>query len=403
MPEYRSDQIRRLWKLPFEGAWPVSVAFVGSPRRIVAGNQDGMVVEWNLPETPVPAKVKDENGKEVDGFETPPPARQLVGHSNMVTRIVPAADGNTLFSASYDRTVCIWDLSAAPSGEAELVLDRETRARAAKRVEEKKRPEILDAPGVKLPTIAPSATLADHKDWVGALRASAGGERCISGDDSGLAIVWDTKSRQKISSWQCPGVAWIVAAALSPDGQTAAVSQYRRKGGDFNNYPAGLRIFNVADGSVKLDILATLYPKEKNPPYQYQYEYHEFVAEGLVAMAYSPDGKLLAVGQGGEGGGGKIHFLEAETGKVVRSVTGHKYGVTDLVFTSDGKYLFSGGRDTRFRITRVEDGGEVAQIGQERGGQFFDWLATIALSPDETRLAAADIAGFVQVWDLVGV
>jgi WD40 repeat protein len=195
-------------------------------------------------------------------------------------------------------------------------------------------------------------------------------------------------------------VAWIVAAAIAPDGQTAAVSQYRRKGGDFNNYPAGLRIFNVADGSIKLDFLATLYPKEKNPPYQYQFEYHEFVAEGLVALAFSPDGKLLAAGQGGEGGAGKIHILETETGKVLRTVHGHKYGVTDLVFTSDGKYLFSAGRDTRFRITRVEDGGEIAQIGKERGGQFFDWLAAIALSPDETRLAAADIAGFVQVWDL---
>ncbi len=400
MPEYKPDQIRPLWKLAFEGSWPVAVAFAGSSRRIIAGNQDGALVEWELPETPVAAKVKDENGKEVDGFESPLPTRQLVGHSNTVMHVVPTAGGNTLFSAGYDRTVCVWDLDAAASGESELVLDRETRARAAKRVEEKKRPEILDAPGVKLPTIAPLATLADHKDWISALGISRSGQRVISGDDSGLVIVWDAKSRQKIGSWQCPGVAWVIAAALSADGETAAVSQYRRKGGDFNNYPAGLRIFKVADGSVQLDVLATLYPKEKNPPYQYQYEYHEFVAEGLVALAFSPDGKLLAVGQGGEGGAGKVHFLETETGKVVRSVAGHKYGVTDLAFTSDGKYLFSAGRDTRFRITRVEDGGEVAVIGQERGGQFTDWLASIAFSPDERRLAAADIAGFVQVWDL---
>ena len=61
---------------------------------------------------------------------------------------------------------------------------------------------------------------------------------------------------------------------------------------------------------------------------------------------------------------------------------------------------FSAGRDTRFRITRVEDGHSVAQIGQERGGQFHDWLAAIAISPDERRLAAADISGHVQVWDL---
>ncbi len=400
MPEYKPDQIHRVWKLPFEGAWPVSVAFAGSPRRIVAGNQDGTLVQWDLPEAPVAAKVKDENGKEVDGFETPPPTRQLVGHLNAVTGLGTSADGNTLFSTSLDHTVCVWDLNAASSGESELVLDRDSRARAAKRVEEKKRPEILNAPGVMIPKLAPATTIVEHKEWINALHVSQNGDRCITGDDSGMAVVWDAKSRQQIGSWQCPGVAWIVAAAISPDGQTAAVSQYRRKGGDWNNYPAGLRIFNVADGSVKLDFLATLYPEEKNPPYQYQYKYHEFVAEGLVALAFSPDGTLLAAGQGGEEGEGKIHILEVATGKVVRTVAGHKYGVTDLVFTADGKYLFSAGRDTRFRITRVEDGGEVAQIGQERGGQFFDWLAAIALSPDETRLAAADIAGFVQVWDL---
>ena len=400
MPDYAADQIRPLWKLPFEGAWPVAVTFANSPQHVVAANQDGVMVQWDLPETPVAAKMKDQNGKEVDGFETPPPVRQLVGHANTVTHLLPSADGQTLFSSSYDRSVCAWDLNAAPSGESELVLDRDTREQVAKRVEESKRPDILNAPGVRLPTLAPVQSLAGHTDWIQALHVSRNGERLLSGDDARQVIVWDAKTRQKISAWQCSGVAWIVAVALSPDGQTAVVSQYRRKGGDFNNYPAGLRIFHVADGSVKLDILATLYPKEKNPPYQYQYEYHEFVAEGLVALAYSPDGKLIAAGQGGEGGQGKIHLLDAETGKVVRTVEGHKYGVTDLVFTGDGKYLFSAGRDTRFRITRVDDGQSVAQIGQERGGQFHDWLAAIALSPDERRLAAADIAGHVQVWDL---
>lgn len=400
MPDYKPEQIRRLWKLPFEGSWPVAVAFAGSDRRIIAGNQDGTVLRWDLPETPVALKVKDDNGKEVDGFEVPPPACRLVGHSNAITRIASVGSGDRVISASLDRTVRVWDLHAPNAGETELILDPESRARAARRVDEKKRSEIINAPGVKVPTIAPILTLEDHKDWIRALHVTPNGERCITGDDAGLVIVWDTSTWKKISSWQCPGIAWVVAAALSADGLTAAVSQYRRKGGDFNNYPAGLRMFAVADGSVQRDVLATLYPKEKNPPYQYQYEYHEFVAEGLVALALSPDGRLLAAGQGGEGGNGKVHLVDAKTGTLVRSVAGHKYGVTDVLFSSDGRYLFSAGRDTKFRITRVEDGSEVAVIGQERGGQFTDWLAAIAISPDERRLAAADIAGFVQVWQL---
>jgi hypothetical protein len=49
---------------------------------------------------------------------------------------------------------------------------------------------------------------------------------------------------------------------------------------------------------------------------------------------------------------------------------------------------------------QVEDGKEVAVLGAPRGGQFKDWISAIALSPDESHLAAADIAGHVAVWKL---
>lgn len=397
---YSPDKIRAAWKLPFEGSWPMSVALAGSHRRVVSGNQDGTLLVWDLPEAPVAAKVKDEGGKEVDGFEAPAPSRILLGHTNTVPRVVIAPDGSTLISVGYDRKVRVWDLNAPATGEKELVLDGESRQRAAKRVEEKKRAAILEAPGVKLPSCEPVAVLDGHKDWINALAISQNGQRFLTGDDSGLVIVWDVKTRQKVSSWQVPGVAWIVSAALSPDGESAMVTQYRRKGGDHNNYPAGLAIYNVADGALKLDILATMYPKEKNPPYKYQYEYHKFIAAGLVASAWSPDGELLALGQGGEDGDGKVHVVEAKTGKLVRDVSGHQYGVTDVAFTRDGKHLFTAGRDTTVRIIQMEDGKEIAKVGKPRGGQFFDWLSSISLSPDENWLAATDISGHVQMWQL---
>lgn len=126
--------------------------------------------------------------------------------------------------------------------------------------------------------------------------------------------------------------------------------------------------------------------------------WRKFVAHGLIATAYSPDGKLVAVGQGGETDTGKVHLIDAATGKVVRTVSGHMYGVTDVQFSADGKFLISTGRDTCVRICQVADGKEVAVLGTPRGGQFKDWLSAVALSPDEKLLAAADIAGLVHVW-----
>jgi WD40 repeat protein len=401
MSDYKQDKITPAWKLPFDNAaWPLAVAFAGSQQRVVAANQDGAMLLWDLPAEPVAAKVKDDNGKEIDGFETPAPARMLVGHDNSIQRILCTPDGKTLVSISLDKSVLLWDLASAPSGEAEIVLDRERRKHESRRVEEKKRADILNAPGVKVPTIASAATLEGHKEWINALGMTPDGQRIITGDDAGQVIVWDVAKRAKVNAWQCPGVAWIVSAALSPDGQTALVSQYRRKGGDYNNYPAGLRFYDVASGQIKLDVLAKNYADEKNPPYQYQYKYHEFIGPGLVATAFSPDGKFVACGMGGEEGKGVTHLVEVETGKVVRSIGGHQYGVCDLCFTKDGKHLLTSGRDTMVRILQVEDGKEVAKFGKPRGGQFTDWISAISLSPDEKWLAGADIAGHVQVWKL---
>ncbi len=395
------ENAKPVWKLPFDNlAWPMAVALVGSHQRVVAANQDGTMLLWELPETPVAAKVKDNQGKEVDGFETPPPAKMLVGHENSVQRLLTTPDGKSLVSISLDKTVRLWDVNAPPTGEASIVLDREARKDASRRVEEKKRADILEAPGTSVPTISSTASLPGHNDWINALGMAADGKRIITGDDSGQVIVWDLASRNKISSWQAPGVAWVVSLALSPDGKTALVSQYRRKGGDHNNYPAGVRVYNADTGELMLDILAKNYPDEKNPAYQYQYKYHEFVGPGLVATAFSPDGKLLALGQGGEDGQGKTHLLEVETGKPVRTIGGHQYGVCDLCFTKDGKHLFTSGRDTTIRILQVEDGKEVAKLGKPRGGQFNDWISAISLSADEKWLAAADISGHVQIWQL---
>src|SRR5262245_6463122 len=89
MPEYKPEQIKPAWKLPFDvaGQWATAVALLGSHQKVAAANQDGTILIWDLPEKPVATKIKLDNGKEEDGFETPAPSRRLVGHTNGVTRL----------------------------------------------------------------------------------------------------------------------------------------------------------------------------------------------------------------------------------------------------------------------------------------------------------------------------
>lgn len=385
MAELNPEKSTPHCELLFEGAWPTSVAFLGSGRRLAAGNRDGLILVWDLPEEPTK--------------ESAPPTRKLEGHANAINRLVATDDGKTLLSASHDKSVRLWDPNVAPTGEAEVIVDAEQREREAKK---NPKGNALTKPGVKVPTQTAQHVFTGHRDWVRGLGLSRDQKRVISGDDSGLVVVWDLADRKEIAKWTGHPGNWVTSACLSPDGQTAFVGEICHPRGSFDRPPAQARLFETGSGKETLDFLKILYPevKVRDNSYGYATTWSKFVAMGLVASEFSPDGKLLALAQGGETGVGKVHLMDVATGKLLRSTVGHQYGACDLTFSSDGKYVLSTGRDTMLRISQVFDGKEVAQLGKSRGGQFKDWLHAVALSPDQQWVAAADISGRVFVWKM---
>jgi len=397
MSGLKIDSPKLRWQLAFEGAWPMAVAFLGSGQRIAAGNQQGQLLIWDLPPEP-PAFEPPRNTSDRQAPSCSP-ALSLVGHSNGITRLRSTPDGHWLVSASLDRTVRLWDLAAESTGQAEVVVDRETRQAEAKRT---RNDEPLKQPGVPVRTQEASHIFTSHTDWVEALGISSDGRRIISGDNQAQVFVWDRDSRTVTALWTGLPWNWIVAAALSADGQTALVSEYRYKRDDFDIPSAALKLWDVKTATESLDLLKVQFPKYRPEDTSYggAQVWRKFVANGLVTADFSPKGDLIAVGQGGESDKGQIHLLDAGTGQLVRSVSGHQYGVTEVRFSRDGSCLFSTGRDTTLRITQVSDGKELAALGSPRGGQFKDWLSGVAISPDEQTVAAADIAGMIHVWSL---
>jgi len=275
-------------------------------------------------------------------------------------------------------------------------MDQNWRKRQA---EKKRNEETLDAPGVEVDVVTESTVLEGHGDWINALGISRDEKRLISGDDKSLSIVWDLSSQKEVARWSGYPVDWVTSAALTPDGKTAFTAEYTSSRGSFDRPPAQARFWNADSGEMKLDVLAIQFPDDKREnSYGYGKKWGQFMGRGFVCADISPDGKLLAVGQGGETGKGQIHLIEVETGKVARTVADHRYGVCDVKFSDDGKYVLSTGRDTTLEIDQVSDGKEIARLGESRGGQFKDWLDGLAISPDSQWVAAADIAGIVQVW-----
>ena len=394
MPAFNPTRSKLRYQLTFEGSWPTTVAFLGSSRRLAAGNQLGQIYLWNLPDTP-PAFKSDSKERLAPDVV---PVRRLDGHQNEITRLLVTPDGKSLISASLDHTIRVWPLDAPAAGKTMVVLDPESRKQQARRTGKKEDP---NAPGVTVETQTACQVLEGHRDWIYALGLSGDGKRLISGDAAANIIVWDLAEKKPIAKWSGHPWNWIVAASLSPDGQTALVSENRYKRDDFDIPVPALKLWNVADAKEKLDLLKVQFPKLNAADRSYggSQMWRKFVANGLIATAFSPDGKLVAAAQGGETETGKIHLLESATGKLVRDVAGHQSGATDVLFSADSKHVISVGRDTCARICQVADGKEVAVLGSQRGGQFKDWFSAVALAPDERALAVADIAGLVQVWE----
>jgi WD40 repeat protein/tRNA A-37 threonylcarbamoyl transferase component Bud32 len=121
------------------------------------------------------------------------------------------------------------------------------------------------------------------------------------------------------------------------------------------------------------------------------------VSEAITALAFSPDGRILATC--GRDGTARLH--DVRSGKHLRSLTALAAGVTrahsgltDLTFSPDGSSLITAGVQGSLKSWEVRTGREERSLP----GHSEDVLC-VAVSPDGTRLASGSTAGEIKVWD----
>ena len=72
----------------------------------------------------------------------------------------------------------------------------------------------------------------------------------------------------------------------------------------------------------------------------------------MNAIDYSPDGNALVFGRGD----GSIEFFNVKSGKVKRTIKGHKEGVLTLSYSPDGYILVSGSMDKTIKLWDAKSG-----------------------------------------------
>jgi WD40 repeat protein len=111
----------------------------------------------------------------------------------------------------------------------------------------------------------------------------------------------------------------------------------------------------------------------------------------ILAVAYSPKGKLLATGDVN----GEIHLWEIASGEPIFSCTGHAGWVHGIAFSPDGKMLASASSDQTVKLWDASDGSCLKTFTGHH-----QRVRSIAWSPDGKLIASGSSDATIRLWDI---
>ena len=343
----------------------------------------------------------------------------MSGHTGAIQDVCFSPDGEQIASASFDRTVKVWD---AKSGQELLTLRGHANSVSAVAFNpDPKKNRLVSGGRSSIRSWSTEldqgvVTLRGHTAGLQSVAFHPSGKIVASSGDDGTARVWDiSTSRQLTALAEFKGI--VMGVAFSPNGKVLATASgewskpgdihiwdwenqqilhhfrgHTVQGAGVDFHPDGQLVASVAGGWGILSNECKLWDLRTGA----ELEFPVKRPSGFVnSVDFSPDGQLVAWGGADAENKEGVWIWNLQQRQQVRQLTGDTGAVIRVAFSNDSNLIATGNFDHTITSWDVQTGEEQATL-EGHGGRVH----CVAFSRDDRRVVSSGQDGTFKLWNV---